>query len=271
MRFRAIAFAVLLVAAGARAQEDNARITPVGDDQHAPAILTTKSVPQPLEPLPWIKQKTDTVPAGGPKPAPAPFGGAKPNSFQGKVPFGKATAPMQEIPSGPHTAIATPVENVDSIEVSEPAPPTPVAPEADPATQDPAEPTELTSPMFDQAGDSGAPRKILIRVLNKVTAQSTLFRASPGDTVKFGRLEINTIMCRVSAPNSQKDYAALLDIHENLPDNKEKKPLFRGWMYASSPSIEALEHPIYDVTMVSCDLADAEPKKEEKPQKKAKK
>ena len=134
--------------------------------------------------------------------------------------------------------------------VSEPAPPTPVAPEADPAKEDPALPTEFSSPIFDAATDNGAPRKIILRVLNKVTAQAAQIEAKPGETIKFGQLEITAMMCRISAPNSQRDDAGLLDIMERLPENGSLKPLFRGWMYASSPSVTALEHPVYDVAMV---------------------
>jgi hypothetical protein len=285
---RTIAAIVLLAACAASAEEGGLiaplpaivvdtgqqRITPEREnDNETPAILTTrKAEPKPDAPAPMKM------------PSPAPFGKssqvpaaeqpatAKASSYlPDKVPFGRATPVGPEIPSAPHNTVATPVVDVDSVEVSEPAPPTPVAPEADPATQSPEEPTALTSPIFDSVSDSGAPRKIVVRVLNKVTTQSSIFKASPREMVKFGRLEITATMCRVSTPNSQPDSAALLDIYEQLPGGKEKKPLFKGWMYASSPSIAALEHPIYDVTMVDCDIATPAPKPTEKPQKKAEK
>ncbi len=240
-----------------------ARITPEQHDGDAD-ILTThavkkKEVPTESAPLPW----QSAAPAASAPAAPAP------NKFMpASVPFGHASEPLgAEIPAGPHTATSAPVSDIDAVESSEPAPPEPPAPGADPVTEDASAPTELTSPIFDGVEDNGAPRKILLRVLNKVTAQSMLFKAKPKDTVSFGKLKINTLMCRVSSPNSQADSAALLDIREEQPGKEGVKQLFRGWMYQSSPSITALEHPIYDVTMEGCEIAVLAPKIEEKEDK----
>ena len=299
---RLIAASFLLFTTGAHAQEDStiapvpAIITDEGDQQRITPPDHEKKESEMLSTKPAAEEKEKSIAAPAPLPAAAPkpltppttvtssvpsfgTGNKAPATFAPKIPFGKAT-PVQEIPAAPHNAVPTPVVGVDSVEVSEPAPPTPVAPEADPATQDPAEPTELTAPIFGQGEQKEGPFKIVIRVLNKVTAQSTLFKSAPHETVKFGRLEITTVACRVSEPNSQLDYAGLLDIQENLPGKEpgkegEKKQLFKGWMYASSPSISALEHPIYDVTMVLCESAAPAPKTAEKddkkPQKKTKK
>ena len=95
-------------------------------------------------------------------------------------------------------------------------------------------------------------RSVVIRALNKVTAQSESITLKSNQMVKFGQLQITAITCQTSAARSQTDYAALLDIVEKLPTGEGTKPVFRGWMYASSPSIASLEHPVYDVTMVEC-------------------
>ena len=253
------------------AGESMQRITPADHDDAD--LLSTKpakrptlapAVQEPLTPLPWQAPK-------------APAAAPKPNMFQpAKVPFKRASESYpgagKEIPSGPHTAVAVPVGDVDAVEVSEPAPPTPPAAGADPVKEDETMPTELTSPIFEGAEDNGGPRKIIIRILNKVTAQAMLFKSRPNDVVKFGKLTVNTVMCRNSAKNSQSDSAALLDIREELPGKEGGvKQLFRGWMYASSPSITALEHPIYDVTMVACEIAADLPKPEEKSDKRQEK
>ncbi len=187
------------------------------------------------------------------------------NTMPQKIPFGRAEPSGPVIPSGPHKTEAVPVVDVDAIEASEPAPPTPVALEADPAQEDPAEPTDLTSPIFTEEDAAATPRRIVLRALNKVTAQSELISVKPNEMVKFGQLEITAVTCRTSSPTSQTDYAGLLDISEKVPTKQVIKPLFRGWMYASSPSIAALEHPVYDVTMVECKMAIAPAAKDEKP------
>ncbi len=185
----------------------------------------------------------------------------------GKVPFGHAEPPPPVIPSGPHATVAVPVVDVDAVESGEAAPPTPVAPQADPAKEDPAEPTDLTSPIFTPESGTNWPRKLVLRVLNKVTGQSAIITLKPGENVKVGQLQVTAVNCQASAPTSQTDYAGLVDISEQKPGEKTMKELFRGWMYASSPSITALEHPVYDVTMVACDInqpAAAKPAEAEK-------
>lgn len=252
------------------------RITPVEQDATDAGMLTTHSKPeQPAKPsasLPWSQPDEPLArqpaspaalsPLAAPQPAAAPSGAA---TYQPKSPFGRSESAGPVVPSGPHTTVAVPVVDVDAVESSEAAPPTPVPPEADPAKEDPAEPTELTSPIFSEDQDPALPRKTVLRALNKVTAQSELISLKPNETMKFGQLEITAITCRTSAPESQTDYAGLLDISERVTTAKEEKlkPLFRGWMYASSPSITALEHPVYDVTVVECRMAVPAVKKDE--------
>lgn len=248
------------------------RITPVTPSAEEQNILTTKKSPA----LPW--QQTAPAPTGAPAGAvPAP--GTPPPPVQGKpalpanIPFGRGSgsdAPV--VPLGPHAATAVPVENVEHIDQSDTpaAPPTPIAPGADPVNENPQAPTEMTAPLFN-APDNGAARSVVIRALNKVTAQSVTLEGRPGDSLKFGQLVITPLTCRVSDPSSQLDYAGLLDIKENVPGKNGLVPLFRGWMYASSPSINALEHPVYDISIRECKIAGAPKEEGEKPAKKPEK
>ena len=251
------------------------RITPANGERDSDGMLSTHAVKVTVEPAATVKPSEKSSESNfkpfvsTPTSAPA---------MPAKSPFGHMDKPSgPPVPSGPHATEAVPVGNVDAIEASEPAPPTPVAPGADPVKEDPAAATEFNSPMFEGLKDAGLPRKIVLRALNKVTAQSTLFKVKPGETVRFGQLQITAVMCHTSLPTSQTDYAGLLDIKEQLPGkdvmvNKASlKPIFHGWMYASSPSVAALEHPIYDVTMVSCDIAQPTPKEEPAPAKKVEK
>lgn len=216
--------------------------------------------------MPWVKTDpsakpatgADTAPQAAPSapapatptaPAPSPF-----SSPQGKIPFGHAEPTGPVVPSAPHTSVAVPVPNVDAVEVREPTPAAPLPPESDPSAEDPANPTELTSPIFEAETSPTAPRKVILRALNKVTAQSALLTLRPGETAQFGQLFIKAMTCRVSTPTSQTDYAGLFDVAERISSKEGLKPIFRGWMYASSPSIAGLEHPVYDLTMVACNL-----------------
>lgn len=264
-RFRSLVALLLLTSAAAHAQDmPFDRITP--PQSNDAAMMTTHDAP-PVEQATEEPKPNFTLPAPGTQAMPAsppPF-----STYQGKIPFGRAESSGPVIPSGPRNVEAVPVVGVDAVEASEAAPPTPPPPGSDPAQEDPAEPTDLTSPIFEaEPSADKIPRKILIRALNKVTAQAALLTLKPGETVKFGQLEITAQTCRTSAPTSQTDYAAYLDIVEQIPKMPAPKALFHGWMYASSPSITSLEHPVYDVTMVECKAVPTTPAPEEKSDKK---
>ncbi len=246
--------ALLMVAAysQARAQEENVGgIAPLpamdvikpataSDD----AILTTRDKKPENSPFSAMEgnEKKTNIDATTP-----PVGGYSP-----KIPFGKAEPAAPIIPEGPHATVAVPVVDVDTLDAPEAAPPEPIEEGADPVQENPAEPTELTSPIFEAEEGPMGTRSVVIRALNKVTAQSETMTLKSNQMAKFGQLQITAVTCQVSAARSQTDYAALLDIVEKLPTGDGTKPVFRGWMYASSPSIAALEHPVYDVTMVEC-------------------
>ena len=272
---RTLIGAVMLVALATPviAQE---RITPDAPDA---SILTTHdaaavdAVPVQPEMPEGVAPFQRVMPTAPEKSAPAPAAAAPAAAqYKPKVPFGRGeAAAMPVVPSGPHTTVSVPVVDVDELEAAEPAPPTPIEPAADPVQENPEEPTELTSPIFTADANSLAPRKIILRALNKVTAQSAKLALKPGDKIAFGQLEITAVNCQVSSSTSQSDHAGLVDISEKMPADGTLKPLFRGWMYASSPSITALEHPIYDVTMVACDMMPAAPPKAPEPEEKSQK
>lgn len=230
-------------------KKEDASIMTTHKDAPAPDQL---AAPDKATALPWLTKQDAAPDATVAKPAVSPFA-KSPAKYQGGMPFGHVEVPKPVL-TGPKSVSAAPVEGVDAVETSEPAPPTPVDPGANPTEESPEQPTELTSPIFKEETAPHSPRKIIIRALNKVTAQSQLIKFKPGDTVAFGQLRILGVTCQTSAPESLTDYAALLNISEEMPSGQSPKQLFRGWMYASSPSLASLENPVYDVTMVSCEI-----------------
>jgi len=112
------------------------------------------------------------------------------------------------------------------------------------------------------AGDlqgSGA----LLQGLDKVTARISPIHAPVGEVVRFGTLEIAVRRCLKRSPEEPPESAALLDVREVRP-GEAPVVLFQGWMFASSPSLNALEHPVYDVWVKDClnvkSAADSSPK-----------
>lgn len=91
----------------------------------------------------------------------------------------------------------------------------------------------------------------VLQGLDKVTGRVMTVEAPVGATVHFGTLDIIVRTCRERPPEEQPESAAFLDIWEVKP-GQPAAGLFRGWMFASSPALSALEHPVYDIWVLDC-------------------
>ena len=91
----------------------------------------------------------------------------------------------------------------------------------------------------------------VLQSLDKVTARVSTMLAPVGESVRFGTLEIIARHCDKRPPEDPPESAAFLDIWEVQP-GEAAVSLFRGWMFASSPAVSALEHPVYDVWVLDC-------------------
>jgi hypothetical protein len=92
---------------------------------------------------------------------------------------------------------------------------------------------------------------VVLQGLDKVTARVWTFDARIGEAIRFGTLEIHPRFCVRTPPEEPPESKAFLDIYE-MRDGEEKADLFHGWMFASSPALNALEHPVYDVWVIDC-------------------
>ncbi len=92
---------------------------------------------------------------------------------------------------------------------------------------------------------------VKLQSLDKVTARTMTFEVRVGSTVKFGPIYIKVQSCRKAPPIDQPESAAFLQIWEVLPKG-ESKWIYSGWMFASSPALSAMDHPIYDVWVLDC-------------------
>ncbi|MDA0902185.1 MAG: DUF2155 domain-containing protein [Proteobacteria bacterium] len=102
-----------------------------------------------------------------------------------------------------------------------------------------------------QIDQSNLANVAVFRGLNKITAKSSEFEVGIEDEVSFGRLTIIPHQCWQAPPDQRPESKILLEINE-IGVNNVKKQIFYGWMFASSPSISGLEHPIYDITALNC-------------------
>lgn len=100
----------------------------------------------------------------------------------------------------------------------------------------------------------------VLQGLDKVTARVSTLHAPIGVTIRFGTLEVIVRHCEKRPPEEPPESAAFLDIWE-AREGEAAVSLFRGWMFASSPALSALEHPVYDVWVLDCtgDAATGDP------------
>jgi hypothetical protein len=91
----------------------------------------------------------------------------------------------------------------------------------------------------------------LLQGLDKITARVSTITVAVGETVHFGTLLITVRACREAPPIEPPEAAVFLEIKEVKPD---EAPIsrFSGWMFASSPALSALEHPVYDIWVKGC-------------------
>ena len=88
----------------------------------------------------------------------------------------------------------------------------------------------------------------VLRGLDKISGDVEDFEIGSGAGVTYGRLTVNLQECRFPVANPAGDAFAFLTI---LAEGLEE-PVFRGWMLASSPALNALDHPRYDVWLLRC-------------------
>ena len=108
-------------------------------------------------------------------------------------------------------------------------------------------------------GSVGAARAetVVLRALDKTYGLAKDIAIPVGKPMKFGTLTITPKSCAKRAPEETPEVSAYLTIDDrpvvdaNQPA-AEQKTLFSGWMFASSPALNALEHPSYDVWVIDC-------------------
>ncbi len=98
-----------------------------------------------------------------------------------------------------------------------------------------------------------------LRALEKITGEATDIEVESGETVAFGGIMLTVRACYQSPPEEQPpESAAYIEVISSAVNPKtgsaaDKDPrLFAGWMFASSPGRNALEHSLYDVWVISC-------------------
>lgn len=109
--------------------------------------------------------------------------------------------------------------------------------------------------------------------LNKITARISRLEATVGTRIQFGTLEVLSHSCNKRPPEETPETTAFVEVFnigktlaDELQENSSTDPsspneperIFSGWMFASSPGLNAVEHPVYDVWLIDCKMAEAD-------------
>ncbi|HVZ99740.1 MAG TPA: DUF2155 domain-containing protein [Caulobacterales bacterium] len=106
----------------------------------------------------------------------------------------------------------------------------------------------LATPAFAQT--------VVLRGLDKVTGHAGDFSAAIGRPVRFGTLEVIARACTKSAPEETPEVKVYLEVYDQPEaaqgEQAQRRLVFNGWIFASSPGLSAIEHPNYDIWAVDC-------------------
>ena len=94
---------------------------------------------------------------------------------------------------------------------------------------------------------------INIKALDKITAKTLAIKLGIGEKKNFGSLEIKGLKCQLSENNEFSDTVAYIQVKDlSIKDNNQVF-LFNGWTFASSPTLQSIDHPIYDLWITGCE------------------
>lgn len=94
--------------------------------------------------------------------------------------------------------------------------------------------------------------------LDKVTGRIISFDVYIDETVQFGALRVTPRTCHTQPPTEEPNTMVFAEVDEITLDARIRR-IFTGWMFATSPALNALEHPVYDVWLKDCALTSDTP------------
>ncbi len=104
------------------------------------------------------------------------------------------------------------------------------------------------------AAQEADPKIAVLQGLDKVTARVSTIQAPIDEAVRFGTLRITARTCTKTPPEEPPETTVFLEVIEARPGESPLR-VFSGWMFASSPALSAMEHPVYDVWVIDCKSA----------------
>lgn len=103
----------------------------------------------------------------------------------------------------------------------------------------PAHAERISNPVAEFAG------------IDKITGRIITFDVYIDETVQFGALQVTPRVCYSRPPSDEPKTDTFVEVDEITLDRKIRR-IFTGWMFAESPGLNAIEHPVYDVWLKRC-------------------
>ena len=94
---------------------------------------------------------------------------------------------------------------------------------------------------------------INLTALDKITAKTSSIKLAIGDKKFFGSLEIQALKCQLSEGSDTSDTVAYIQVKDLSTKDNNQVFLFNGWTFVSSPTLQSIDHPIYDLWITSCE------------------
>ena len=109
--------------------------------------------------------------------------------------------------------------------------------------------TALTAPAFAE--------RAVIRGLDKITGHARDYTLTVGRAARIGSLEVVARACDKSPPEETPEVRIYVQVYDHPTEREgeqaqERREIFHGWLFASSPSLNGLDHPVYDIWAIDC-------------------
>ena len=105
------------------------------------------------------------------------------------------------------------------------------------------------------AGPAFAQRAV-VRGLDKITGHARDYTLTINQPARVGTLEVTARACTKNAPEDTPLVRIFVEVYDNPParegEESERQPVFHGWLFSSSPSLNAVDHPTYHIWAIDC-------------------
>lgn len=114
----------------------------------------------------------------------------------------------------------------------------------------------IAAAMFAVSVSPALAQRAVVRGLDKITGHARDYTLTLGQPARVGSLEVIARSCSKAAPEETPEVRIFLQIFDHPAaregEETERRKVFEGWMFASSPGLNGLEHATYDIWAIDC-------------------